>query len=109
MVTVITKAAKLKIRKPMKKTNKPAKIISNIFGNLTLNCPVKNTYAIPYKTRNVPIAITVRAKALQYKVSLAAGNNFTITIRNIDNKKTLNESINSIIKHLLKYGFPNYY
>ncbi|MFX0071110.1 MAG: tRNA pseudouridine(13) synthase TruD [Candidatus Hermodarchaeota archaeon] len=52
---------------------------------------------------------SIRSSKKPVKIGDNWGNNFTITIRNIDNKKSLNESINSIIKYLLKHGFPNYY
>jgi len=37
------------------------------------------------------------------------GNNFTITIRNIENKNNLRGHVEEIIKTLIKKGFPNYF
>ncbi|MFW9899299.1 MAG: tRNA pseudouridine(13) synthase TruD [Candidatus Thorarchaeota archaeon] len=43
------------------------------------------------------------------KLGVNWGNNFTIVIRNIDNKENLEKNINSLIELLEKQGFPNYF
>jgi tRNA pseudouridine13 synthase len=43
------------------------------------------------------------------KIGTNWGNNFTITIRNINPEENQLESIQNILKHIQEYGFPNYY
>ena len=43
------------------------------------------------------------------KIGSNWGNNFTITLRNIDREKNQLETIEKILKCIQDYGFPNYY
>jgi tRNA pseudouridine13 synthase len=43
------------------------------------------------------------------KLGSHLGNNFTIIIRNIENKESLEENINHLFNFLTKNGFPNYF
>jgi len=43
------------------------------------------------------------------KIGDNLGNNFTIVIRNIEEKKNLKDNVNALIKDLDSKGFPNYY
>ena len=78
-MTVITRAAKLRTRKPARKPRIPANRISNDFGNDILNWPVRKTYVIPYKIKKVPPPETANARALLHGISPASGIMFKIT------------------------------
>ena len=57
----IKRLTKLQTRNPAKKPNRPLPIVSNIFGNETLNGLVINMYDMPCKIKNATIAVAIIA------------------------------------------------